>query len=192
MASRFSLKMKTLSLLALALAVFVEGTLGEVTCENLGEDKCAFAVSATGRRCVLEKQVKRTGEEKFVCRTSDIEANKLKDLVESDECIKACGVDRKSLGISSDSLLESRFTHKLCSSECYQSCPNIVDLYFNLAAGEGVFLPKLCEAQITSGVHRGMAEIQSSGFVASAPTAALGLTENDAVTPAPAPAPASY
>ncbi|XP_057950867.1 uncharacterized protein LOC131145685 [Malania oleifera] len=168
MASRFSLKMKTLSLLALSLAVFVEGTLGEVTCENLGEDKCAFAVSATGQRCVLEKQVKRTGEEKFVCRTSDIEANKLKDLVESDECIKACGVDRKSLGISSDSLLESRFTHKLCSSECYQSCPNIVDLYFNLAAGEGVFLPKLCEAQ---SVRRGMAEIRSSGFVATAPKA---------------------
>ncbi|XP_057951723.1 uncharacterized protein LOC131146267 [Malania oleifera] len=189
MASCFILKMKTLSLLSLALAVFVEGTLGEVTCDNLGEDKCAFAVSATGKRCVLEKQVKRTGEEKFVCRTSDIETDKLKDLVENDECIKACGVDRKSLGISSDSLLESRFTHKLCSSECYQSCPNIVDLYFNLAAGEGVFLPKLCEAQMSTGVRRGMEEIRSSGFVAAAPEAAVGLTESDASAPTLPPAP---
>jgi hypothetical protein len=110
---------------------------GGITCENLDQDMCAFAVASTGKRCVLEKHVKRSGEEAYTCRTSAIVADKLKDLVETDQCIKACGLDRKTLGISSDSLLESSFTQKLCSPQCYQSCPNIVDLYFNLAAGEG-------------------------------------------------------
>ena len=87
---------------------------------------------------MLEKYVRRSGEEAYKCTTSNIEADKLKDLVETNQCIEACGLDRDTLGISSDSLLESRFTKKLCSPQCYQSCPNIVDLYFNLAAGEGI------------------------------------------------------
>lgn len=110
---------------------------GEVTCESLDQNACAFAVSASGKRCVLEKQVKRSGQETYTCKTSEIEAEKLNNWIETDQCIKSCGLDRKSLGISSDSLLESGFTQKLCSSPCYGSCPNIVDLYFNLAAGEG-------------------------------------------------------
>ena len=88
---------------------------------------------------MLEKQVKRSGEEAYTCRTSEIEADKVKDHIESDQCIKACGLDRKSFGISSDSLLDSRFTQNLCSPQCYQACPNVVDLYFNLAAGEGIY-----------------------------------------------------
>jgi len=95
-------------------------------------------VSSGGKRCVLEKRVKRSGEEEYTCKTSDIEAENLKDHIETDQCIKACGLDRNSLGISSDSLLESTFTHKLCSPHCYHFCPNVVDLYFNLAAGEGI------------------------------------------------------
>lgn len=95
-------------------------------------------MSSEGKRCVLEKRVKRTGEEAYTCRTSEIEVEKqIKGHIESDECIKACGLDRKSFGISSDSLMERGFTQNLCSPQCYQSCPNIVDLYFNLAAGEG-------------------------------------------------------
>ena len=113
------------------------GGVGGTTCENLNKDTCAFAVSSSGKRCVLEKHVRRSGEEAYVCRTSEIEADKVKDWVESDQCIEACGLDRKSLGISSDSLLECGFTRKLCSTQCYNGCPNIVDLYFNLAAGEG-------------------------------------------------------
>lgn len=62
---------------------------------------------------------------------------KMADYIETDACVKACGVDRNSVGISSDALLEPQFTAKLCSPACYQNCPNIVDLYFNLAAGEG-------------------------------------------------------
>ncbi|GMY07182.1 hypothetical protein FCV25MIE_02421 [Fagus crenata] len=166
MASNISLK--TLAIFALAIAVCVQGTLGGITCENLDQNTCAFAVSSSSKRCVLEKHVKRSGEEVYTCRTSEIEADKLQDLIETDQCIKGCGLDRKTLGISSDSLLESRFTEKLCSPQCYGSCSNIVDLYFNLAAGEGVFLPKLCEAS-QGDKRRGMSEIRSSGIVAPGP-----------------------
>ncbi|XVF12501.1 hypothetical protein REPUB_Repub08aG0124400 [Reevesia pubescens] len=147
----------------------VDGGVGwEITCEHLDQDTCAYAVSSAGKRCVLEKHVKRSGEKEYTCRTSEIEADKIKNWIETDQCVKACGLDRKSFGISSDSLLESRFTEMLCSHQCYNSCPNLVDLYFNLAAEEGVFLPKLCEAQ-GANARRGMAEIRSSGLVAPGP-----------------------
>ncbi|XP_058773423.1 uncharacterized protein LOC131647551 [Vicia villosa] len=162
----FNISLRCLVTIALVFFVAVQGTLGVIECENLNQDKCAFAVSHAGKRCVLEKHVKRNGLEKYTCKTSEIEADKLKDHIESDECIKSCGLDRKSFGISSDSLVESSFTQKLCSPECYKSCPNIVDLYFNLAAGEGVFLPNLCQAQAG---RRQMAEIKSSGIVAPPP-----------------------
>ncbi|KAH7538023.1 uncharacterized protein LOC125421387 [Ziziphus jujuba] len=159
----------TLAVAALALSLCVQGTLGGTTCEQLDQDTCAFAVSSSGKRCVLEKHVKRSGQEVYSCRTSDIEAdNKLNDWIETEQCIKACGLDRKTFGISTDSLLESTFTQKLCSPQCYDNCPNIVDLHFNLAAGEGVFLPKLCEAQ-GSNARRQMAELRSSGLVAPGP-----------------------
>ncbi|XP_042509755.1 uncharacterized protein LOC122085404 isoform X1 [Macadamia integrifolia] len=178
MASFFLLKaMAGLALIKFALSVQV--TLGGITCEQLQKDKCAFAISSDGKRCVLEKIVRRSGAEVYTCRTSEIEADHLKDWLETDQCIEACGLDRDSLGISSDSLLESRFTQKLCSPRCYDNCPNIVDLYFNLAAGEGnlpipdlyfnlaatqgVFLPQLCEAQ-GANARRKMSEIRSSGF----------------------------
>ncbi|KAK2458083.1 hypothetical protein P8452_04771 [Trifolium repens] len=166
MASKFFLS--RLVILTLAFSLALPGTLGGIECENLNEETCSFAISSNSKRCVLEKRVKRTGEEAYTCKTSEIEADKLKDHIESNQCIKACDLDRKTLGISSDSLLESRFTEKLCSPQCYMSCPNIVDLYFNLAAGEGVFLPKLCEV---GGVNarRGMAELKSSGIVAPGP-----------------------
>ncbi|CAN6564935.1 hypothetical protein ACFX13_042695 [Malus domestica] len=160
--------LKNIAVLALSLAVCVQATLGGITCENLDHDACAFAVSSSGKRCVLEKHVRRSGEEAYTCRTSEIEADKLKDWIESETCIKSCGLDRKSYGISSDSLLESSFTQKLCSPQCYGSCPNIVDLYFNLAAGEGVFLPTLCAAQ-GANARREMSEIRSSGYVAPGP-----------------------
>ncbi|WJX71531.1 hypothetical protein P8452_55515 [Trifolium repens] len=163
-----NISLRSLIIVAIVLFVAVQGTLGSIECENLNQDTCAYAVSAEGKRCVLEKHVKRSGEEKYICRTSEIEADKLKDHIETDQCIKSCGLDRKSFGISSDSLLESSFTQNLCSPQCYKSCPNIVDLYFNLAAGEGVFLPKLCEAQ-GSNARRQMAEIKSSGIVAPGP-----------------------
>lgn len=120
--------------LIMILGAFIAG--GITTCENLDLDTCAFAVTS-GKRCVLEKHVKRSGQEVYSCRTSNIEADKLSDWIETEQCIKACGLDRKTFGISSDSLLDSSFTQKLCSPQCYNNCPNIVDLHFNLAAGEG-------------------------------------------------------
>ncbi|CAK8573505.1 unnamed protein product [Lathyrus sativus] len=159
---------RCLVIVSLLISLALPSTLGGIECENLSTEKCSFAVSSSSKRCVLEKHVKRTGEEAYTCKTSEIEADKLKDHIESDQCIKACDLDRKSLGISSDSLLESRFTEKLCSPQCYQSCPNIVDLYFNLAAGEGVFLPQLCEVK-GGNARRGMAELKSSGNVAPGP-----------------------
>ncbi|KAK3008487.1 hypothetical protein RJ639_015098 [Escallonia herrerae] len=184
--------LKTLAILALALAFYVQGTLGTIACENLNKDSCAFAVSSSGKRCVLEKRVKRSGEEAYTCSTSEIEADKLKDWIETDKCIEACGLERDVLGISSDSLLEPRFTQKLCSPQCYGSCPNVVDLYFSLAAGEGVYLPKLCEAVHGANSRREMVEIKSSGFVAPRPVSGVALPMKSMVAPMVAPAMPPY
>ena len=176
----------TLAIVACALVFCVQVTLGSITCENLNKDSCAFAISSTGKRCVLEKRLQRSGEEVYTCKTSEIEADKLKDWIETDQCIQACGVDRNTFGISSDSLLECHFTQKLCSPQCYKHCPNIIDLYFNLAAGEGVYLPRLCEEQ-GENARRGMAEIKSSGILAPSPESEVN-SANFMITPAMAPA----
>ncbi|KAM7465143.1 hypothetical protein LguiB_012705 [Lonicera macranthoides] len=170
------------AILALAFAFCLQGTLGSIECENLNKDSCAFAVSSNGKRCVLEKHLRRSGVEVYDCHTSEIEADKLKDWIETDECLKACSLDRNVLGISSDSLLESHFTQSLCSPQCFNSCPNIVDLYFNLAAGEGVYLPKLCES-MGEKTRRGMQEINSSGFVAPGPVSKLSSSKHGAPGP---------
>ncbi|KAG2690571.1 hypothetical protein I3760_09G193300 [Carya illinoinensis] len=65
----------------------------------------------------------RSYEEAYTCRTSEIDADKLNDLIVTEQCIKACGLDWKTLGISSDSILESRFTEKLGSPQCYEKLP---------------------------------------------------------------------
>lgn len=64
-------------------------------------------------------------------------AEKQEEWIESDECIKSCGLERMSVGLSTDLLMDSRFTGMLCSSECLNNCPNLIDLYISLAAGEG-------------------------------------------------------
>ncbi|XP_054788150.1 uncharacterized protein LOC129293999 [Prosopis cineraria] len=158
----------TLVLLPILLSpsLFVQGTLGGIECENLGKENCSFAVSLAGKRCVLEKIVKRSGMEAYICKSSEIEADKVMNHIETDKCVEACGLDRMSLGISSDSLIDSHFTEKLCSTQCYHHCPNVVDLYFKLAEVEGVFLPSLCEAKGES-AKRAMADVKSSGAVAA-------------------------
>lgn len=109
-----------------------------VICEELPQDLCAYAVSSSSKRCVLESTYQGSGKPaEYQCRTSEVVVERIKDHVETDRCVKACGVDRNSVGISSDALLEPQFAGKLCSPECHQNCPNIIDLYFNLAAGEG-------------------------------------------------------
>ena len=168
----FNYAFKIFAVSALAFAFCFQGTLGSIACEDLNKESCAYAISSSGKRCVLEQRVRRSGEEAFTCGTSEIEADKLKDWIESDECIRACGLERNVLGISSDSLLEPHFARKLCSTQCYNNCPNIIDLYFNLAAGEGLFLPKFCASRGRR-TRRGMSElIRSSGSVAAGPVSA--------------------
>ncbi|KAL3653525.1 hypothetical protein CASFOL_003206 [Castilleja foliolosa] len=195
----------TLLVIALALAVSFQATLGKnMKCKDLNVDACAYAVESSGKRCVLEKTLLSLTSSEYTCSTSEIVADKMNDWIETEECINACGVDRKPLGISSDSLLDRDFVEKICSDACYTSCPNIVDLYFNLAAGEGVYLPKLCESRKSSGRRELL--IESSGLAeilvvsptttvsanlavtpAEAPTSSLAVSENTEFSPAPAP-----
>ncbi|KAK3017603.1 hypothetical protein RJ639_004837 [Escallonia herrerae] len=165
---------------------------GIIACENLNKDSGAFAVSSSGKRRVLKKSMKKSGEEAYTCSTSEIEADKLKDWLETDKCIEACGLNRDVLGILSDSLLDHHFMQKLCSLQCYGSCPNIVDLYFSLAAGEEVYLPKLCEAVQGANSHREMTEIKSSGFVTPKPVSGVALPIKSMVAPMVAPAMPPY
>ncbi|CAI9759159.1 unnamed protein product [Fraxinus pennsylvanica] len=74
----------------------------------------------------------------FQCKTSEVFAINLYEYIEADECMSSCGVDRKYVGISSDALLDSQYTAKMCSPQCYQNCPNIVDLYYNWALEEAL------------------------------------------------------
>ncbi|XP_006848036.2 uncharacterized protein LOC18437774 [Amborella trichopoda] len=145
------------------LSMLLHGAFAEIVCENLSKDKCAFSISSAGKRCVLEKYAGNDGDEaEFQCRSSEVVVERLSEWIETEECIQACGLDRNSVGISSDSLLEPQFTAKLCATACFNNCPNVVDLYVNLAAGEGVFLPELCQVQRIN-PRRGMAELLSSG-----------------------------
>lgn len=157
-----------------SLFLVLSPSSANVVCEDLPADLCSFGVSSQAKRCVLERIQREKGQIEHQCRTSEVLVDQISNWIETEECIKNCGVDREMVGISSDSLLEPQFTSMLCSPQCYQNCPNIVDLYFNLAAGEGVFLPNLCEANKV-GPHRSMGELLSSGgarsggFAAKAP-----------------------
>ncbi|KAL7248449.1 hypothetical protein ACSBR2_003224 [Camellia fascicularis] len=171
-------------ILFFACSLFLQGTLGEIICEDLPVDVCSFSISSSGKRCVLENEETKEGKVDYQCKTSEVVVERMSEYIETDECVSVCGVDRNNVGISSDALLESQFTAMLCSSDCYQNCPNIVDLYFNLAAGEGVFLPDLCERQRTN-PHRAMFELSSSG---AAPGPLASEVSHLAEVPAPSPA----
>ncbi|KAG0487840.1 hypothetical protein HPP92_006651 [Vanilla planifolia] len=157
------------SALILSLVLLLQSANATVVCEELPQDLCTFSISSAGKRCVLESfrrsRVEGVATTEYYCRTSEVLVDRFSDWIETDECVNACGADRAAVGISSDALLDPNFTSKLCSTACYQSCPNVIDLYFNLAAGEGVSLPELCEAR-RSNPHRSMAElVRSSGLV---------------------------
>ncbi|CAA0834367.1 Tubulin beta-8 chain [Striga hermonthica] len=171
---------RTLKLTTPSCGLISFGRDNNIRCEDLDRNSCAFSVSSTGKRCVLESRLLRSGSEEYTCGTSEIVADMFNNHIETDKCIRACGVDRWALGISSDSLLDRRCVASLCSDECFQNCPNIADLYFNLAAGEGVYLMKFCEAH-QSGERRGMMEAFKSS--------AIGLDDlaDEAEAPAPFP-----
>ncbi|CAN4101767.1 unnamed protein product [Withania somnifera] len=156
----------------LLFSLLIHGALGnngEIVCEELPVGKCAYSVASSGKRCSLETYEASEETTGYQCKTSEV-------------CISACGADRNPVGISSDSLLESTFTSQLCSQECYQKCPNIVDLYYNLALGEGVYLPAFCKGRNLNG-RRQMSQIQSSG-VAYAPSALDGYARQLSEGPA--------
>ncbi|KVH94664.1 uncharacterized protein LOC112517639 [Cynara cardunculus var. scolymus] len=157
-------------ILFLGLCLLLQVATGEIMCDELAGAKCSFSIASSGKRCVLENYVRNNGNVEYQCKTSEIHVKNMKEWIESDECTNACGVDRMSVGISSDSLLDPRFLSKICSSSCYENCPNIVDLYHNLAIGEGVFLSNLCDVQRRMPRHA-MTQLLSSG-AASAPTSA--------------------
>ncbi|CAK9323314.1 unnamed protein product [Citrullus colocynthis] len=160
--------------------------MGELVCEELSVDVCAFSIASSGKRCLLETSETKEGKFEYQCRTSEVVVEWMADYIETDKCINACGLDRNSVGIASDALLEPQFTAKLCSPACYQKCPNIVDLYFNMAAGEGVFLPDLCDRQ-RSNPHRAMAELLSSGAAAGGPVSSAEVAAVFPAADAPAP-----
>lgn len=112
---------------------------GDLVCEELPIGMCSFSVASSAKRCLLETFTSSDGNPGFQCKTSEIIAMTTKEYIENDGCVSACGVDRNTIGISSDSLLETHFTLKLCSPQCYYNCPNIIDLYHNLALAEGYY-----------------------------------------------------
>ncbi|CAL4893864.1 unnamed protein product [Urochloa decumbens] len=148
-------------LLALALAGHPACGAPRLSCEELPPDVCAFAVSSGGLRCVLE----RTPEGAHRCQTSAAVAVAARGLmpaaggwVETDACVRACGVDRAALGlpVASAAADDRRSLRALCSPACRDGCPNVVDLYATVAAAEGMSLPALCEAQKNAGNRRMM------------------------------------
>ncbi|XP_021750546.1 uncharacterized protein LOC110716241 [Chenopodium quinoa] len=176
------------SLLFLFASIFVQSSVGELICEELPSDLCVMAIASSGKRCVLEKYRNDIEETEYQCRTSEVVVERMSEHIETDQCVKACGVDRKMGGISSDNLLEPQFTAKLCSPSCYNKCRNVVDLYFKLAEGEGVYLPDLCQNQ-QSNQRRAMVELMSSG-AAPGPVSGIHVSSSlhaDDLAPAPAP-----
>eukprot|EP00252_Welwitschia_mirabilis_P026284 TRINITY_DN8550_c0_g1_i1.p1 TRINITY_DN8550_c0_g1~~TRINITY_DN8550_c0_g1_i1.p1 ORF type:complete len:208 (+),score=1.92 TRINITY_DN8550_c0_g1_i1:70-624(+) len=157
--------------------------VGALDCEDLTPEVCAFAVSSSGRRCVLEQIYSSgNGPSGYKCQKSEIEGER-KGWVETDECVKACGLDRMWVGVSSDALQDASFTRRLCSAECYSSCPNVAHLYFHLAAAEGIYLPKLCEA------HHSRSRFLLDETLSSAMTSITVHSYTHDVAPATSPSP---
>ncbi|KAH9311977.1 hypothetical protein KI387_027012, partial [Taxus chinensis] len=148
----------TIAFFAVTSVISLQSVIGALTCEELPVEACAFSVSSSGARCVLEKSILRDGTAQYECMTSEVMAEKMYEWIETEECINNCGLEKMAIGMSTDGLMESSFTTRLCSPHCYDNCPNIVNLYFDLAAGEGLYLPRLCEAQ-RSGSRRMISEV---------------------------------
>ncbi|CAN1167054.1 hypothetical protein LINPERPRIM_LOCUS34577 [Linum perenne] len=100
---------------------------GDLVCEELEPKLCAYSVSSSGKRCVLENYMPWKGAVEYQCKTSEVvTTTTMKEWIETEECVNDCGLDRSSV-----------FVAKLCSWPCLLSCPNVVDLYSNLAQAEG-------------------------------------------------------
>jgi hypothetical protein len=117
----------------------------QLSCEELPPDVCAFAVSSGGWRCVLE----RTPEGAHRCQTSAVGGARglAAGWVETDACVRACGVDRAALGlpVASAAAEDRRSLRALCSPACRDGCPNVVDLYATLTVAEGARLRRVID-----------------------------------------------
>eukprot|EP00246_Nothoceros_aenigmaticus_P016795 TRINITY_DN783_c0_g2_i1.p1 TRINITY_DN783_c0_g2~~TRINITY_DN783_c0_g2_i1.p1 ORF type:complete len:163 (-),score=8.59 TRINITY_DN783_c0_g2_i1:541-1029(-) len=137
-------------------------TAGALVCEDLLIEDCAFSVSSSGARCVLEKLYSPDGTSRSECQTSLIVADNSAEWIETDECLESCGLSRMTYGLSTDNLLDADSLDKLCSASCMGSCHNILDLYIKLAAGEGIYLPQLCGSNAQHG-RRSLGEALAPG-----------------------------
>ncbi|KAL3719225.1 hypothetical protein ACJRO7_004220 [Eucalyptus globulus] len=124
-------------ILLVALSLLVQGALGNIMCEQLPAEPCSFSIASNGRWCVLENY-KSPADRKmdYECKTSQVAVDIMHEWIETDDCISAYA------------LLLPCFTAKLCSPTSYYNCPNIVDLYFNLALGEEVLSSSVVSGSI--------------------------------------------
>jgi hypothetical protein len=118
----------------------------QLECPMLPVEECAYSVSYDGHRCVLEKALH---SDVHMCETSNVKAGEDSpvEYIESDECVEACGVERMTVGFSTDELTSHAFISKMCSKACRNNCVNLVDLYSNIIAGEGLTLSEFCGEQ---------------------------------------------
>ncbi|KAJ7527145.1 hypothetical protein O6H91_16G039200 [Diphasiastrum complanatum] len=171
------------------LVMRLEVTHGHMECKDLQVKECAFAVSSNGERCVLEKYKTRHGTPLYKCQTSIMMAENHMEWIETDECIQSCGVQRMSVGMSTDNLVDYDFADMLCSKSCQTNCLNIVDLYTKLAAGEGVYLPHLCDS-LTPRLRKlivGQGGVDNS--ISVAPTSSAAFESRNVRELAPVPSP---
>ncbi|CAL1402176.1 unnamed protein product [Linum trigynum] len=117
--------LKMITLFALSSLLILNGAIGDLICEELPVELCAYSISDTGKRCVLENYLARKGMR---------HASTTAALTETVSAIAS----------SSDYLLSPNFVAKLCSQPCFSYCPNILDLYSNLAQAEGMNLHDIC------------------------------------------------
>jgi len=95
---------------ALISVISLRVVFGGIVCEKLPVEVCAFSVSTSGARCVLEKSIFSDGNVQYECQRSEVIAENLNELIETEECVNACGVERMTVGMSTDSLAERAAT----------------------------------------------------------------------------------
>ncbi|XP_002993113.2 uncharacterized protein LOC9652438 [Selaginella moellendorffii] len=194
----------TLNLFVICVTLFSISIQAALECEELAVEDCAFAVSGLGSRCVLEKRVLESKIVVYQCQTSPVLAERSEAWIETDECLAACGLERMSVGISTDGIIRKEFLSRWCSSQCQANCPNVVDLFTKLASGEDIHLPHICNSirpssrkligESLSAMSKGTKQAIDSLHNAEAPEALHGaeapesltfLDSSDAMAPSP-------
>ncbi|KAH7288256.1 hypothetical protein KP509_31G019400 [Ceratopteris richardii] len=89
-----------LLILSTAFAGLVACVSAHIKCEDLPINACAFSVSSSGMRCILEKVISTEGQAAYQCQTSEVLATEFAEWVETDECVSSCGLDRMTVGMS--------------------------------------------------------------------------------------------